>query len=572
MKKILILFLLLLGAAGAAFYFTRSSSPVTTEYYADYLPQNTVATTSLIDLKGLSETFPATALGHFLAKPTVHAILTEMGVPPQGLKEYDDVYDGLAGVMTNPAFRQVFGDDAVVAVLPLNVDRFKTAPEKEAQNSLLVFGTSSVAGPLDSFASLVMSKNVSKETVDGLELTRIELDENEVMYGYAKGGVVLLAYAPGNIAQAVQQKAAGVGLQELDLFQTTKDYWAESAQGRIYTQSYINFAEIRSLLAASSDEQAKEFAKYLHGVEILSSVLAEDDDSLNTSSRMDYVFDELHPWVKDQYNAVSKENYSLGLLSNKALVYYWVSLLSKDYLNNILSVANEDQYKLIDAQVRKELGVSLDETMAAVGPQLGMVVNDVVNTGLFPLPKVVLFLEVRDHEIAQKLLDTLRARIAERGFAAEQNEKVNDKTIYYWSLLPGEATQLALVLTDNMLYLANGKAILKSLLESDYKPATLPASMAKTLGSELTQSLGKSNYTTVVVRPALLATQVREAINWVAGMLEATQGVTVEQLKKEIFKLMESVDIVAATSNVEQDHTLSTLVLKQAHAAGSTKK
>ena len=566
----MLIVLLLLGAAGAAFYFTRSTSPVTAEYYADYLPQNTLATTSLIDLKGLSETFPGTALGRFFSKPVVHGVLTELGVPPQGLKEYDDVYDGISDVMTNPAFRQVFGDDAVVALLPPDLNRFKSDPEKEARRSLLVFATSSVAGPLDSFASLVMSKNISKETVGNLELSRIEIDENEVVYGYAKDGVVLLAYSPENITQALSQKASGGGLQELDLFQTTKDYWAQFVTGRLYSQHYINLAEVRSLLLASKDKEAGEFARYLNGIKTLSSVLAEHNDSLQMSSKMDYTFEKLHPWIKDQYSAVSKENHALGLLSNRALLYYWVSMLSQDYLKNILSAADKDQYKQIDAQVRKELGVSLDEAMAAVGPQLGLVVNDVVNTGLFPLPKVVLFLEVRDHKIARKLLDTLRKRIAERGFASEQKEQVNGKTIYYWSLLPGEATQPALVLTDKMFYLANGKASLKPLLAAEYKPAELPAGMAKTLGKEQTQALKDSNYTTVVFRPAMLATQVREAVNWLAGMLETTQGITAEQLKKEIFRLMESADVVTATSTVEQDYTMSSLVITPQQSAESS--
>ncbi|RUM39582.1 MAG: hypothetical protein DSY58_00215 [Desulfobulbus sp.] len=571
MKKLLILALLLLGAAGAAFYFMRSSSPAAADYYADYLPENTLATASFVDLQGLSETFPATSLGHFVAKPTVHRILGEIGVPPQGLKEYDDVYDGLAGVMTNPAFRQVFGDDAVVAVLPPDVELLRKDPEKELKKSLLVFGTSSVAGPLDSFARLVMSKNVGKETVEGLELTRIEVDDNDVVYGYAKKGVVILSYAPANIVRAMQQKEAGSGLREFAFFTAAKGFWTKkAATQRVYTRSYVNFTRIRSLFSESMNPQEREIGKYLQGFKSMSSVMVEDHDTLEMSTQLEYTFDELHPWVRDQYKAVSKQNYSLGLLSNKSLVYYWVSLLNKDYLKNLLAAANEDQYKQIDSQVRKELGVSLDECIAAVGPQLGLVVNDVVNTGLFPLPKAVFFLEVRDPAIAQKLFDTLRKRIAERGFATEQHEQVNGKTIYYWSILPGEATQLALVLTDKMVYLANGKASLKLVLDPKYKQTELPAGMAETLGSDLVKSVKSSNYTTVVARPALLATQVREGITWLAGMLEATRGITAEQLKKEILSLMESVDVVTATSNIALEHTVSSIVFQKAEAADNT--
>ena len=118
MKKIILVVLLLLGVAGATYYITRPSSSLSLDYYAEYLPQDTLATVSLIDLKGLSERFPASALGRFFAKPTMHGMLSELGVPDQGLQEYDDIYDGIADVLTNPAFRQVFGDDAVVALLP----------------------------------------------------------------------------------------------------------------------------------------------------------------------------------------------------------------------------------------------------------------------------------------------------------------------------------------------------------------------------------------------------------------------------------------------------------------------
>ncbi len=109
MKKIILIVFLVAGAAGAFLYLNRATTPADSEYYADYLPQDTLATVSLLDLKGLSETFPLSSLGNFFAKSTIHGILTELGSPAEGLKEYDDIYDGIAGVMTNPAFRQVFG-------------------------------------------------------------------------------------------------------------------------------------------------------------------------------------------------------------------------------------------------------------------------------------------------------------------------------------------------------------------------------------------------------------------------------------------------------------------------------
>ena len=562
MKKIFLIVLLLAGAAGAVLYFNRAAGPVADDYYADYLPQDTLAVVSLIDLKGLSESFPASTLGKFLAKPTVHGMLTELGTQPEAITEYDSLYDGLAGVMTNPAFRQVFGDDAVVAVLSPDAVRLQSETEQELRKSLLVFGTSSVSGALDSFARLMMSKNVTRESVEGLDVTRIQLEKDEVIYGYTDGGIMILAYEPTNIAAAVKRKQAGGGLQESTLYATVKEFWAQAAGGREYAGTYLNFSRIRSLLTASPNEDGRQLAKYFQGFKAMGSVIFDRTGELHVTSRIDYDSAALNDLVKKQYQAVSKENISLGLLTPKTLLYYWGSLIDKNYIRGLLSATDDEQYRKVNARVQQELGLSLDEVIGAVGPQAGLVVNEIVNTGLFPLPKVVLFLQVRKHDVALKIVDRLRKDIADRGFAAEQSETVNGHTIYYWSMLPGEATQPAFVLTDTMIYVANGKSALTELIGQDAAPAVLPTAMAENLGDELVKKIDASNYTTFVLRPALLATQIKEAADWLTGMLAASNGVSAEQLKQEILKMMQSIDVVTATSTIEKEFAVSSLVLK----------
>jgi hypothetical protein len=66
----------------------------------------------------------------------------------------------------------------------------------------------------------------------------------------------------------------------------------------------------------------------------------------------------------------------------------------------------------------------------------------------------------------------------------------------------------------------------------------------------------------VVIRPVLLATQVREGANWLAGILEATQGKTADNLRKEVFALLESLEVVVGTGNVQKDFASSSLVFK----------
>jgi hypothetical protein len=563
MKKILVFVLLLVCVVGAVIYFTRPVSRVSDVYYADYLPADTLVTVSLIDLKGLADSFPDSSLGSFLAKPTVHEIMAELGASSEEIQSYDRVFDGVAGIMTNPAFRQIFGDDAVAALLTPDASLLQANPGQELQRSLLVFGTSSVSGPLDSFARLVMSRSVSRESVDGLELTRIQLDENEVIYGYAEGGALVLAWEPENIVSAVMRKQAGNSLQETDFFTATKKFWAGSIGGREYARTYVNIKQLRSLLASSGEQEARDAAEYLQGFNGLGSVIVEQEDALHITSRVEYDFSSLHELVKRQYQSLSPENHSLGLLTGEMLAYYWTSTLDGEFVRDLLSANNDEQYRQVDERVRQEMGVSLEEFIGAVGPQFGLVISEIVNTGLFPLPKVVFFLQVRDHKVAGQVLDKLRNAIAGRGLAAEQSAQVNGHTIYFWSVLPGEATQPALVLTENMLYVANGKSSLEALLADDRSLDILPGTAVESLGAELVKNIEASNYSTFVVRPARLAAEVRGAADWLAGMLTASQGVSADKLKQEILKLMHSVDAVAATSDIRKDHAVSAFVFKK---------
>jgi len=567
MKKILVLLVLLAGAAGAAVYFSRSPDLVAhPNYYADYLPADTLATVSLLDLNGLTDTFPASAVGQLLAKTTVHDILTELGADPADSTGYDEVYDGVVGVVTNPAFRQVFGDDAVVALLAPDSARLRTDPGDELQQSLLVFATSAASGPLDSFARLVMSKSVSRETVAGLEITRIQLDE-EVIYGYAENGILVLAWNPSNIVVAVGRKQAGGGLRTSDFFAAAEHFWSGFSGGRQYARSYVNIARLRPLLSGSKEKSARDAADFLQGLKVMQSIIVQTGNELRITSRLEYDFASLNGILKHQYQALSEKNLSLGLLTRQALAYYWSCTFDQAFVKEMFSAGEEEQYTKLDAEVRRELGMSLEEIIGAVGPQSGLVVKEIVNVGLFPLPRVIFFLQVRDHAIALKVLDRVRKKIAERGFAAEQSEQVNNQVIYYWSVLPGEATQPALVLTDTMLYIANGKSSLEPLIAGDMSLDMLPADMAATLGPELVENIEAGNYSTFVMRPARLADEVKEALDWLSGMLSAANGVSTGKLKEAVLKAMHSIEIVVATSDLQEDHADSVLVFKAAVSA-----
>jgi hypothetical protein len=557
MKRILILALLLAGVAGAAFYYVRySAAPA--EYYADYLPADTLATVTLLDLQGISKMFPESALGKFLAKPTMRAVMTEQGATEESLKKYEEFYDGAADILTNPAIQQLFGDDVTFALLAPDPARLKTSTEEEQKKMLIAFGSSAAAESADSLARLTLSDSFSKETVNGLELTRILLNDNEFLYGYAKNGVIILAFSPETIAAALKQKAAGGGLSANPAFATAKKFWAESVKDLCYAKFYSNPDKFRNFLASSGKPEVEKAAVYLQGFKSVSSVAVVHQGDVQIKSRADYQPDKLHESVRKQHQLLrANKNLALHLLTEKTLLYSWFSGLN----DSLFTAVDPVQYQAMDTAVRQHLDLSIKEILAAVGPQAGMTVSEVVSTGLFPLPKLVLFAQIQQPDAARKLVGRLRQKMAERGLADERVTEVNGHPIYYWSLLPSDAAHPALALTDKMLYLANGEVALKTLLAEEGKG--LPQALRDLFGPELTAQFSAANSSAFALRPALMSTGAQNAASWAAAAFSASARVSAERLREEIFRLMQSLDFAVGSAQVEEDRAISVLVFRR---------
>ncbi|MCI5222732.1 MAG: DUF3352 domain-containing protein [Candidatus Electrothrix sp. AR4] len=575
MKKIIIFVFICVGIAGAALYLThRPATPeIESDYYADYLPEDTLLTLNLLDLSGVSETFPQSALGDFLVKPTMHEIMRELNATNMDIKIYDDLYDGLADVMTNPAFQQVFGDDAVIALRTPNPDRLRQNPEQEIQDSMLAFGTSATVGPIERIARIIMSKNFTNEHVSGLDMTRIRLNENEILYGYSENGILILAYNPDSIVTAVKQKKTGNTLRNSTRFTATEKFWGKNADGHVYAQSYLNIVQLRTLLATSKQEKIKNAAAYLNGVTNTGGLIVAHQGELHITTQTAYDPSSFHEAVKKQYQSLPDENFSLSMLTEKTLLHYWFSNLNNDCIKTLLSIVNSEQgYTTADETIQQELGFSLEQVMTAAGPQAGIAIQAIINAGMFPLPKTVLFLQIQDRKTAQQILDKLRKKITEQGFAEEHHEEIHGHTIYYWTVMPIEATHLATVLTDNMLYIANGESSLKKLLADQQEPTELPQAMSDALGDSLAQRVTGTNYSTFFMRPAQIAAQSGEAADWLSEMLLASKNVSAKKLLKELLKLMGSIDIITISGNIEKKHATSTVIFKKMKTGSAEKK
>lgn len=64
----------------------------------------------------------------------MHEMLGELEGTNEDLEQYDAFYNAIADMMASPVFRQVFGDDVVIALCQPNPEGLRDNPEQEFKN------------------------------------------------------------------------------------------------------------------------------------------------------------------------------------------------------------------------------------------------------------------------------------------------------------------------------------------------------------------------------------------------------------------------------------------------------
>ena len=219
MKKKGILLVVALAAllvAGALFFIRGGRDTGTSEAVASFVPENALALVTLNHLDQMADGFAATPLGHFLAKDTMHAILDDLKADAMR-KDYDQLFDGIAQTLDHPAFRAIFGDDLTVVLLPPDMALLRDNPKLALQRSVATYATTQGASLASLLGNLVKGVTIEKETVEGLELNRIQVTDSSgrtnTFYGYSEGNVLLLAQDKAPVLAGVKAKKGGTNLQ-----------------------------------------------------------------------------------------------------------------------------------------------------------------------------------------------------------------------------------------------------------------------------------------------------------------------------------------------------------------------
>ena len=561
-KGIMIALVLMFVGVSAAYFLMRPPGDIVTvdTGFAEYLPADTIAVISLRNLNDTVDNFPDTATGKFLDKETMTRILTDMGAETVDIQAYNDGHDKVFEVLHNPAFRMIFGDDVDLAVLPVDKALFIADINKALKQSLLILATTNSADIIGIFSTKILKKSVEEFTHGSLVMTRITLEDGSFVFAYTDKNRLLVALEPLVIEKSLKQRGAETVLAKNKNFLDAVKFWEQVPVESVRSRAFIQSDFIRQVLLEAENEEVRQIGQYLSGIHFLASVGGRNQDRWQEESMAAYSYDELDPLIKESVKlTLDSNNETLHMLSVNPLVYSWMADIStSSFLEGMKT--DKEQYAAIDAQVKKELGVSLEKLVKSFGPQSGMTLNKIVQTGMFPLPELVFAVQIMDRELVDNALSKVREKMSARGMVVEQTE-VNGQIIYSWPILPGETAQPAMILTNNMLYLSNGLFSLQKIIALEKEGKKLPEATGKKLGPDLSAMVKEANSGALLLWPACLSVQLEGVAGWAASMIEASEGVKAGFLKDELLRFVGSSEVIVFTSSLTREHGYGSLVV-----------
>ena len=579
MKKIWIgvAAVLVLAVGAVLFMQGRKGGPAATAEVAAYVPQNVLALSYLDNLNARIDTFGTSPLGQLLSKETVRAILTEMQAKPEEIQAYEQWHDSMSSVLTNPLFRSTFGDDLTLAFLAPDAQLLKENPQQAINNSLLAYATTNIAATAELFGKLAKGVKIEKERVGNLELTRIEFDGGKhVVYGYDAKGVVLLALSKDAISAAMQAKENGNSLQNAPGYQEASAFWQKMASADTYGRSYVNTpAWVALFQQATQDEEVKEVLTYLQGLDYSYSVSDVTPKGLYSKGRLKLHYEQLHPLFKDMVDEAEANPapVPLSLISDKALFFEWGRSLKLEKIFE--SIAAKDPQlsdSTIQEQIKSTLGMSLQEALASFGPVYGLVLNDVVETGVFPVPDMTFFASVRNRERINTLATLANQQISNSyGLIGKQQQLADNSQLYSWPMMTEVGLIPTLGFNDAFVFVGSMENSLQTLLAASAGKgdSALPPALAERLGPDMSKKIGAANASFYLLRPAQLMPKLQSSITMLTSLAGSGSGKSYNRLILEISKLIQSTELMALASTIDKEGMDSEMLLIQAPPAGS---
>ena len=474
MKKIVILIVVLgLVAIGTSYFLKTAHKEVKP---AKLLPADTLLMVELVNLEKSIDGFKSGKLGQKLNEIDLTGVMQDLEVPIKAIEEYEKTKSAVLSTLDSMLFKELFGQETVLAILPLKIDNLAPEGLKKALGSLVLISRPKSSAELVEFVSRILTKNLKFQTevYAGYEIKSFELDYDiTVHYSLADGLLVATLDRQAIITCLDLRKNQQPSLDQNEYYQNLRSKLASSGTK---TFVYNNTKKMHeSILNISrliiKKEEFSDTERSLAGFKGLKAIgyASYDDDSELLQNRILVMIDKkgLEPVYAKVYCSKPGENKTLQFVPDNTLVYYWANNL---YLKSFWDIYFENQYlndeekESMKTSLEKEIGAGFDEVLQAFGNQFGLILTDINTGGPFPIPKLTFFVETADQDTVAKLIDS----VTQKSGMVLQKEEFNDIKIRYIILPFGNDVQPAYAFFNGFCIVSINHQLIKDII-STYK-------------------------------------------------------------------------------------------------------
>jgi len=517
------------AAAGAGWYYLRPV-PETGAVPADFLPNDTLATLRLTDLDKSIKNFQESRLGRKLEKIDVIGVMKVLDAPQETIAQYVEIKTAVESTINSILFKELFGQDVLLAVLPVKNDVLKE-PQKALDSVLLIAHTKRRAALVE-FIGGLLSHKMEERTVteyNGCTITSFQADKDINVFYTLSGGFLLAGFSLDTLKKSVDLKSdPASALVSNHLYQTLSEQLiTENNSSFFFHNSDKMRTHITTLMKAYNDmnqspEDKKVIEQMLKQIDNLKGFNAigyaaynSADNSLQSKIRVLIDKTQLMPLYAGTYNFKPEKNRLLSMMPSKTLFSHWTNTIDLDailkfYLQEA-GVKDTEVESMKDA-FKTRTGLIFDEVVQAVGNQYGVVLADIDTGGLFPIPELALAIQTKNQDTLNKLVTSLTQE-SPMGF---KEETYMDVTIKSWNLPFGNMLQPSMAFWDDFCLLSVNLKLLKEMIRLDKEGGGLTNSEAF---KNVNQGLTDINNSMTYVKSDILLDKLKATAAWGANMM-----------------------------------------------------
>ncbi|MEK6202396.1 MAG: DUF3352 domain-containing protein [Desulfobulbaceae bacterium] len=546
----------------------------------DFLPTDVLISVEQRDFGTLIDDFKVSRLGLAMAGIDYVKIATDLDLDPEKINTVRDSRKQLEEFLNNPLFKEFFGREFTLALLP-RPDLVLDAPDKSVANSFLFIAKPRHNADILELLSSIFAKK--------LEQTSIQHGEYSLkQYVVEEGTTLTVATVEGYVIAAFDEQRVQASLDRFD------DQQASLAQNKEYTRLRHEFIGAKLFTYVSMPAlygQADRWAEHLEqpqkeeiqkaivqwkGWEGLAFGAWKEKGEIRNKVVVLFTKEKLDPLVGKMCAVQPVENKTLAMVPADILGYYWTNTLNLSAFWEIFTQEmkdSEEQIQAMEQDVKTFTGLELQQIFEMFGSETVFLLKEIATDGFIPLPNGAIFLKIEKEDEFVKMVEPMLSKAD----ISTQVEEYKGVKLISWGVSLHPGLQPVYVLHQGYLILATTVDLVKKIIDS---PAGEVQGSADTAGSVakgksgalvkdksfqqinegLNQGLNEVNNSVSFVRFSSLLQMIKELASWGGVMLSMQDRetalkstVVLEQLILPLLDGLAMYEVIGARSVIKGD-------------------